>query len=364
MKIAILTITEGTNYGNRLQNYAVQKILEYLGIKVETLINKSGSERKRLDILLNIKRIIGRIKNYLINAKYKKTINIRKENFIKFNNQFINYSNIVINNEYNDSTINNIYNFFVCGSDQIWNPMFKENASANFLQFANPEKRIAFCPSFGVSTIPKNRKEEYSEYLRDFSKLSIREADGANIIKELSNRQAMVLIDPTLLLSKKDWKKISKKPRFNIEKKYILTYFLGKISEEKKENIKKIAEKKNYEIINLGKKEYIQYYTAGPSEFLWYIENAEIILTDSFHACVFSILFDKTFYVFDREDKMQSMNSRIETLFNIFNLQQQRFSNWNNIKFEHNYDHIGSILEKEREKSINFLKKALDIKEQ
>lgn len=363
MKVAIVTITEGTNYGNRLQNYAVQKCIEELGIEVETLINKSGTESQNVSFLLKIKRRLSKIKNHLINAKFKKIIKDRNEAFKKFNNENIKFSSIVINNDYNDSKINSIYNFFVCGSDQIWNPEFIENAFANFLQFANEEKRIAFSPSFGISELPENRKKEYSKYLKGFSKLSVREEDGAKIIDSLTRQKAEVLIDPTLLLSKDEWEKIIKKPDVVTDKKYILTYFLGKISDKREERIQRLANKYNYEIINLGKMEYEEYYTAGPSEFLWYIKNSEIVFTDSFHACVFSIIFDRTFYILDRDDKIQSMNSRIETLLNKFKLQQQKLNDWDNIKLEHDYDHVELILEKERKKSLNFLKKALDIKE-
>ena len=365
MKIAIVTITEGTNYGNRLQNYAVQKSIEELGIEVETLINKSGTESKNVSFLFKIKRKLSRIKNYLINARFKKIINDRNEAFKIFNNENINFSSIVINNDYSDNKINSIYYSFVCGSDQIWNPEFRENANANFLQFANEEKRIAFCPSFGVSEIPGNRKEEYSKYLKGFSKLSVREDDGAKIINSLTRQKAEVLIDPTMLLDAKEWDKVSKKPEQIKEgEKYILNYFLGELSDSRKSEIERIAKENNCKIINIMDKRD-PFYVSGPSEFLYLEKNAFLICTDSFHSSVFAILYNRPFIIFDREQEgLQNMNSRIDTLIDKFKLKNRRFSgSITEDNLNHDYTEAYKILEKEREKSLNFLKKALDIKE-
>ena len=363
MKVALITITEGTNYGNRLQNYAVQKSLQKLGITAETLKNKSGSETKNITLKLKIKKIISRMKHKLINLKNKKIIECRKKIFNQFNEKYITFSNITINNDYKDEKINDLYDYFICGSDQIWNPEFKENAQANFLQFASQEKRIAFCPSFGVSTVPSERKEEYSNYLKGIPKLSVREEDGAKIIKELINKEAKVLVDPTLLLSETEWKEIMQVPLNIPKKKYILTYFLGNISTERKSKIEKMAEKYNLDVINLGKIDYKEYYTIGPSEFLWYVNNAEVVFTDSFHACVFSIIFDKTFYIFEREDKIKPMNSRIDTLLTKFSLQEQKFSKWDKITLHHEYSNVEKVLRDENEKSLKFLKEVLKIEE-
>ena len=96
-------------------------------------------------------------------------------------------------------------------------------------------------------------------------------------------------------------------------------------------------------------------YTCGPSEFLYLIHHARLVCTDSFHACVFSILFDTQFYVFEREDKLESMNSRIETLLNKFDLNEHRKKDYTEYSINHDYTNAYKILESERKKFKLFL---------
>ena len=117
------------------------------------------------------------------------------------------------------------------------------------------------------------------------------------------------------------------------------------MSVERTAFINRIAKENNYEIIDLMNSSDIA-YTSGPSEFLYLIHHAKLVCTDSFHACVFSILFDTQFYVFEREDKLESMNSRIETLLNKFALNEHR---------KKDYTNVYKILENERKKFNLFL---------
>ena len=140
---------------------------------------------------------------------------------------------------------------------------------------------------------------------------------------------------------------------------------MGNISEEADSYIKKIAEEKNLQIISLhscDKNDY--WYYTGPSEFVWLIENASLVCTDSFHACVFSILMDSPFIVFKREAK-NSMHSRLENLLVKFNLQNRFFEQFQEgAEFEKNYNHIDEILKFEREKSVKFLTRVLNLNDE
>ena len=226
------------------------------------------------------------------------------------------------------------------------------------------KKKISYAASFGISSIPEMKKIYVSNELKRFKAISVREDDGKKIVENLTNRNDIeVVIDPTMLLSKNDWKEISKKPKNMTEKKYILNYFLGDISKNKADIINKFAEDNNYEVINILDKNS-KYYECGPSEFLYLIDNAELICTDSFHSCVFSILFDKSFVVFDREnEKHQTMSSRIETLINKFKLDNRKFNGIEITKENicHDYTNAYKVLDEERKKANEFLKKALDI---
>ena len=169
-----------------------------------------------------------------------------------------------------------------------------------------------------------------------------------------------------MLLSAAEWNKIAKKPKQidkTKSKKYILNYFLGELSDKRRKQIEQIAKENNCFIINILDKNS-PCYTSGPSEFLWLEKNAFLVCTDSFHSSVFAILFNTPFIVFNREEKnVDNMNSRIDTLLSKFKLEDRRYNGKKITKenLKHNYTEAYKILEKERKKSEEFLKKALDI---
>ena len=165
-----------------------------------------------------------------------------------------------------------------------------------------------------------------------------------------------------MLLTSEDWDKVSKKPKMLKSNKYILNYFLGNLSEKRKEEINRVAKDNNCEVINILDKNS-PYYSCGPSEFLYLEKNAFLICTDSFHSSVFAIIYNRPFIVFDREDDTVSMNSRLDTLLSKFHLESRKYSGKINKKdLKCNYTNTYKILEQERKKSIEWLKKALDIK--
>lgn len=353
-KIGIITLTGNKNYGNKLQNYALQKIIEKNKFEAYTIWKHQNI------INYKIKR--------LIKLLLKKNMNfadyIREKNFEKFNT--------IINNYYmksnNTKLLDNFIDYYVIGSDQIWNPnVINRYLGIEILK--NKNKKISYSASLGVSSVDKEYekiiKENFSK--ENINKISVREEAGKQIIEKITNRKDIeVLIDPTMLLTSEEWDKVSKKPRQlkNIkEDKYILNYFLGELSELRKQEIERIAKENNCHIINiLDKKD--PFYTCGPAEFLYLEKNAFLICTDSFHSCVFSILFDTPFIIFDRQQKgLENMNSRLETLLSKFKLENRRFNGEKITKenLDHDYVEAYKILEKERKKSEEFLKKALDI---
>ena len=365
-KIGILTINDYNNYGNRLQNYAVQEVLKSLGFQVETLVNtqRKATTTKNgvIEKFNRMKKMnfseIGKTIYYRMNRRdIESSTKERIEKFQKFTKNYI-YENKVLISE----DINTKYDYFVVGSDQVWNPNFRHGSPIDFLRFASRNKRIAYAPSFGVNSIPDEFVEDYRLWLAEFNGLSVREEAGAKIIKDLTGRDAKVLVDPTLMLSKEEWLGLSRQGLNKPSHKYLLTYFLGDITNETKKRIKQIASLNNLEIVRMADIKDKKGYSADPSEFIDYINSAAIFLTDSFHGCVFSILLEKPFVVFDRVDKTPSMNSRIDTLLSTFNLKMRKSENLmlNNDIFNIDYSHVASILESERNKAFEYLKQALD----
>ena len=349
-RVGIVTITLGINYGNRLQNYALQEVLYKLGFASQTFEN-----------IYQERKIINKIKRYYDLKKKNKKFALKLKRFAEFNRKYINIKG-KIRSYYVPKNINKKFDYFICGSDQIWNPYYIGNTGTNFLSFANKNKTISYAASFGTSSIPINRKKEFQKYLNHIRCLSCREIQGVEIIKNLTGREARLVLDPTLLLSKTEWEKIAKKTKYVPDGEYLLTYFLGSVTEEYDKRIKKIANKNRLKIYNIMDLSDMDKFSTNPSEFIYLIKNAKLICTDSFHGTIFSIIFNKPYIIFERNSSMENMNSRFESLNQILELPNR---NYNKIKeneiFNIDYNKINKNIEKEKIKSIEYLKKSLDL---
>lgn len=344
-KIGIITINDNDNYGNRLQNYAVQEIIKKVGGEAYNIENYiQFNSRKHYFV----KRFLYR--NFPRNYSERQT---RTERFKDFNKLISYYNGIYCPYKKYD-----FFDYIFSGSDQVWNPEFAAD-DATLLRYFPANKRIAIAASFGVSSIPDERVKEYADELGKFKAISVREEDGAEIVKNLTEKDAEILVDPTMMLGAEEWRCISKPPTKLPEKKYILTYFLSEKNKCAKTLIKGLE--KDYHVISLNDNEDDIARDAGPREFLYLFNNAELILTDSFHACVFSILFNKPFVVYDRQNSGRGMNSRIDTLLRKFDLMRKHYGVGleNNI-WEHNYGNLEEILEIERRKFVDFVRSAID----
>jgi hypothetical protein len=213
---------------------------------------------------------------------------------------------------------------YIAGSDQIWHPKYHEYGDF-FLSLAPPKRRFSYAASFGVSEIPGNLKDYYSKHLKSFEKISVREEDGKRIVEELTGRHDIVVVpDPTMLLAREDWDStiIDARPIDMPKRKYLIVYALHDFTPKNQEKINKYAEKNKLEVYQImGDMYNNKYHIPDPREFVYLIKNAECVFTDSFHCCIFSIIYHRPFIVFERADG-QKMSSRLMTLTNRFQLHQ------------------------------------------
>ena len=352
MKVGIVTINS-QNMGNRLQNYAVQEILKKMGMQVETINNAyCGREVTTFKHTLKI-CVLGRT----LPSLFRK----RREGFYSFNRKHIQMTESEW--EYNKAPngISDEYDYFVCGSDQIWNPHFDFVSDNEYLTFARPEQKIAYSASFGVSEMNKEQLSSLNEKIKDFKAISVRENAGAVLVEKACDRKAEVLLDPTMMITKKEWLSIAERPTFLTDKKYILTYFLGNKLPETKHKLQELAKENNWDIINLWDINYKKYFLTTPEEFIYLIANCELMCTDSFHGSVFSILTGVPFIVQTRKDNVQNMNSRLETLLGKLGLTSHlmREGMSKSDIFAADYTEAYDIIEKERKKTQEFLKNAM-----
>ena len=384
-KVGIVTLYAGQNFGNKLQNYAVEQMCLQNGFVPTTfkyeISQKPVAEKKGLISKLTIGYLFSYVKHKLnsrchiknSDTSILKQFNYWKKNRCKIENLFklrvsaynifdyknLHYSNRVIKLSESDSCWTENYAMFLSGSDQVWNPYYQSVNEATFLRFVPEWKRASIAGSFGVSVIPDDRKETFSNWLKEFRFLSVREEAGAKIIKDLCDREAVVLADPTMVVNREVWDNLATKPKFETPSKYILTYFLGDRTKEYRRFIDGIKKQHNFEVVNLLDIMQPQYLACDPAEFVYLVKNASFICTDSFHATVFSILYKVPFVTFDRVEGKRSMGSRIDTLLKYFDFQDRKYENIKkNISrsFEIDFDKADESLIKLKQDANRYLK--------
>lgn len=359
MKIAILTINDYNNYGNRLQNYALQEVLKSLGHETYTIQNLVINDRRNL-LIRNMARIKRKIKKYRMKQPKNELDILREQSFMKFNNQHISETQFSIKNIKDRPEELNSFDGFVIGSDQVWNYQFMRFSPIDFACFSTKsQKVISYAASFGIESLPDKLVNEYRKGLQNIDAISTRENAGKKIINQIFGEDiATIVADPTFLLPSDKWVETAISSDVELPNlKYIVTYFLGTPLKEEWTYIQKYAENSNYKIIMFNNKSE-EAWGFGPNEFINYLNNASAIFTDSFHACVFSIKFRKYFEVFKRRDNtLSSMNSRIETLLNHYDLQDRVHNN--ELKAKIDYLKVEKIMDDTVKKSIDFLKENL-----
>lgn len=357
MKIGIITYHRAKNLGAMLQSYALQNTLQkYKGeCEIIDYRNEKMEESYRVKQTKELTSIKEKVKNILCMKKNKAFEEVRKE----FNEKIQKIS-IKEYNKYNIVEANNEYDLFVTGSDQVWNFKLNYNDENYFLDFVTDnKKKNSYAASFGTNILNDDEKKKICNQLDKFNKISVREKEGKEFIKEIVGRNSELVLDPTLLLNKSDWENLIDKDRIEKERYvfvYIIAYtpkllkFAKKLGKERK--CKVICFHTSYQrykgVENLTK--------VSPQDFLNYIANAEAVVTSSFHGMCFSINLQKEFYYELDEGKINN-NSRLKTLAATLDLESRRIINGNCEKDTIDYNTVTKKLDKEREKSIQFIMK-------
>lgn len=336
MKVGITThYYKSNNYGGNLQAYALCKVLQKNGVNAEQICfaNLKGkrsikSRVKQEGIFRFAKNCVKHIlKNVKLKTKKQKLIskqlNIRNQNILKFNNNIPHSQNV-----YNRQSIDNAnkdYDLFITGSDQVWHPSAINYAYT--LEFVKEKTKMSYAASISKSTIDDKQKEFFKTFLKDYKRVSVREQNAVSLLSDLSPVSVEWVLDPTLLLSRQEWCDIIEE--CDIREKFIFCYFLGNDKRERK-RAKEFAVKKGLKVVDIphlhgfyekADKNFadINVTTASIGQFIWLIKNADYVFTDSFHATVFSLIFKKQFFVFEREG-FKGMGERITSLLSLFDL--------------------------------------------
>lgn len=374
------------NFGSMLQILATQKAIRAIGWDYEII---RYDKRTPLFYISNVTRLFnpyfmkGKIETFEKNRKLKGFPEVQKENSIRnkwiadyrrayigpYSPVYKGYANLVKGAEK--------YDAMVVGSDQLWTPAGIKSKFYNLLFAPDHLKKVSFATSFGVGEIPASQKKMTTQYLQRIEHISVRETRGAEIVKELTGRDATVALDPTLLYTGDEWREIFPEKRI-IDEPYIFAYFLGS-NEEHREAVEQLKKESGLKVVTIPFMDVFverdltfgdqRLFEVGPIEFLNLIRGAEYICTDSFHGSVFSILNHKQFMTFDRTNSSdkQTRNSRIDSLFGLLGLEKRRYRSGvtlkNVIDQSIDFDTVDQKLAELRQETVGFLNNALNAKE-
>lgn len=368
MKIATLTFHGAHNFGSSLQSFALQTVIENLCKEKSepceySIINYRTKLQKDLYALIPKERGIKGVIKLMMRLPYYSQYKKKYEKFEDFIANDLNTGEEVstleeIKEKYKDIDV------YLGGSDQIWNVRSFDFSSVYYLPFEN-SKKISYAASFGPLKIDwaKYNKEEIANYLKDYDAISVREEGSADNVEELTQIRPEVHVDPTMLLSKEEWREVSSGATYK-GGNYILLYCLEP-SKEQLKMAKQISKKLRLPVVITkynNKNDYFngfkKLYWTGPKDFVSLIDNASLVLTSSFHGTAFSLIFNKKFYAFNgMKDK------RISNVLVKSNMQSRSINSFEDIQDvnldELDFSSANEFILEEKQKSIDYLKGAL-----
>ena len=342
MKIGILTFHEADSYGAVLQAYALQETLKKLGAESEFVqIVRNTHEQAPAAPATGAAALFAR----KIQAEGKK----REALFTAFREQYMH-----ISKPYSPADpIDNAYDSFIAGSDQIWNFRIPGADVRYFLPFAAPEKRNSYAASFGADELPEKAREWAAVQLGSFRTLSVREESGRAIVEALTGRKPMVCVDPTLLPERSEWEAMAPETE---EAPYVLLFLL-KYEEPLVQKAKAYAQSlglplKVITAAFMPQMGIAAWNTTGVTEWLSAIRNARCVFTNSFHGMVFSMIFGRSFHIFRLTGELSSRNGRLEEMLAFLELEEALAD-----VVAPDYDRVWQKLAKRREDSLEFLRR-------
>lgn len=366
-KVGILTFSYSSNPGSVLQAYALQQTISELEGYDATIINYQKNSADKPVLFKNVFHLPLKqwrprvVANWLVRMfafpwrmrKYEKFF---KEYYLGFSKKPYSREELF--------TIQNNYDKFVVGSDQVWNFDSINVDNTYFLDFVNDDsKKISYAASFGQAEISEKKREELVKMIGAFSSVSVREQSGVDIVYDLIGKKASLVLDPSLIFPEKRWDELAVEPT---DKEYLMLY-LREDSDEATKLAQDIATRYNLKV----KKALLHWicdengnksHPLGPTEWLGYIRNARFVITNSFHGICFSLVFKKEFFVNMLNGYKKSTNTRMESLLKTFGLEERKiYSSEDALSLDAiDYANVDKIKKQKTEESKKFLKKALD----
>lgn len=381
-KIGLCVCYDTKNYGSQLQVLATQLKVQSLGYDYEIIRYKKKYDLKMIlksvPRLLNPWMVRGKLARLEKKQRLKKYPEIRRmcsqrnQLFEGFIERFFDHLSPVYVGYEELKKRTPHYDGFLVGSDQLWLPSGLASGFYTLGFVPDKKMKIAYATSFGVGKIPVWQRGRTRAFLKRFDFLSTRELRGAEIIRELTGREAQVVVDPTLLLTREEWECVIPEKKI-INTPYIFCYFLG-AAKEHREIAHELKKKTGLPIVTTPFLDHfvqedlefgdMRLFDVAPDDFVNLIRGAEYVLTDSFHGSVFSILHHKQFITFNRfpGTSGNSRNSRIDSLCGLLGLEKRRHHEaiMKEVAAEIDYGAVEEKLAVLRQKSVDYLAQALE----
>ena len=369
--VGIVTITGATNFGNRLQNFALQEVLLTLGCdRVETIAGLPTAETRPLKVRRIVSTAVERRGEY-VNRLLRRGSRPARDTYTcpperrrvirEFTDQYIVTSATRYGPAQGGISLAERFDHVVVGSDQVWNPAFTHANTEWFLDFARREQRVAYAASFGVPSIPDYLQKRFREGIRGFDALSVREHQAARVVEGLTGSTPPVVLDPTMLLGRARWEELAEQPASLVDLGYVATFMLASGDGGATEGadlaaVRGYAHRNGLQLVDLHDPAPGELRALGPLGFIGAIRGASLVVTDSFHAAVFATLFHRPFLLVQRG----AMNSRFDTLLDHTGLTGRMLSEAQDFRavVDIDWDAVDKRLEEKRTESVAFLVKA------
>lgn len=354
--VGIVTLNGNHNYGNRLQLYACKAIYNSLGVEGTVLI-PSPYLYALGNPVWNAKRIVKLILGKDDEASSEE--GMTRERLAAFE-RFSAYVPSQLVEKCDLPGLPGRYDYFSVGSDQVWNPDYNRyEESWYYLKFARREQRVALSPSIGLGELNKRQAREMRDGLQGFNRLSVRERKGAELIKDCSGLDAEIICDPTLVLPVEEWRAVAD-GRCTPSEPYVFTYLLGGVGTEASEVLDKVTDHGRIPVVSLSDRQKPGEPDAGPAEFIDLVDHASHVVTDSFHAAVFSSILHAPLTIVHREGGA-SMFSRLEQLSEMLGIEAKVYgSPAYDPTRAGDYEGVDEAIGRERKRFMGYLKGCLD----
>lgn len=365
-KIGMLTFSYSSNPGSVLQTYALQDTIFDMGYNA-SIVNYQKIQAGKPIIGETV--FVGSVKSWTVKkiaewiarmvayplrmSKYEKFF---KTYYKNFNPKRITRDDLPF--------VEKEYDKFVVGSDQVWNYDSPNVDDTHFLDFvSDSSKKISYAASFGKKGVPEEKREDAKRFISDFASISVREEEGVGIVSDLTGKAAEFVLDPSLLLDKERYHQMAIKP---MKKKYVFLY-LREESPQLEKFAKDLAKCYGLTVVKVIKhwlcnKQGKGYYAVGPRQWLGYMENADFVVTNSFHGICFSLNFEREFYISMLKDSKIVTNSRLQGILDQFGLKKRGIDEIEDLKEldKIDYEKVNELKAKRREHSLKYLKEALE----